>query len=113
MPSFAKRGANRPPRPSRLTIEDRGQYLEASWTMPSSWNSSKGTFNLYVSVPEGNLAGENFLLATLIPSTRYTFSKELLQPFSRAKTLQFRVEASSRSYVRGEASEAAILVKGN
>ena len=113
MPSFANRGANRPPRPSRLTIEDRGQYLEASWTMPSSWNSSKGTFNLYVSVPEGNLAGENFLLATLIPSTRYTFSKELLQPFSRAKTLEFRVEASSRSYVRGEASEAAILVKGN
>ena len=113
MPSFAKRGTPRPPRPSALTIEDKGSYFEASWSMPSSWNSSKGTFNLYVSVPEGNLAGEDFLLAAQIPTTRHTFSKELLQQFSRAKTLEFRVEASNRSYVRGEASEAAILVKGN
>lgn len=111
IPSFAKRGAIRPPRPSSLVVKERNSELEISWRMPSSWSDSKGTFNLYVAATEGRNAGKDILLATLIPSTQYALPKSWLQQFAQGSTLKFRVEASSRTYVRGIASEAVTWVK--
>ncbi len=113
MPAFAHRGSTRPPKPTNLRVATMGNFVTLSWNMPSSWTAQSGTFNLYATpLTENGSTGGDFLLATLIPTREYRLAMSALPRSPKSGTRwAFRIEASSRTYVRGTASDVALWVQ--